>query len=48
VERAKELLQEPELTVTDIALECGFTHQSHFAKQFKRLTGMTPNQFRKR
>jgi AraC family transcriptional regulator len=47
VERAKELLKQRDLTITDVALECGFTHQSHFAKQFKRLTGITPSQFRK-
>ncbi|EKQ68003.1 DNA-binding domain-containing protein, AraC-type [Leptolyngbyaceae cyanobacterium JSC-12] len=48
VERAKELLKQPKITITEIALECGFTHQSHFAKQFKRLTGITPGQFRKK
>ncbi|MGQ9871988.1 hypothetical protein [Leptodesmis sp.] len=32
MEPAKELLKQSELTVTEIALECGFTHQSHFDK----------------
>ncbi|WP_313930085.1 MULTISPECIES: AraC family transcriptional regulator [unclassified Trichocoleus] len=30
----------------DIALEVGFSSQSHLTQQFKRLTGMTPKQIR--
>ncbi|MDZ8054750.1 MAG: helix-turn-helix domain-containing protein [Aulosira sp. ZfuVER01] len=47
VERAKQLLKQPELTVASIAMECGFASQSHFAKYFRQFTGMNPNQFRK-
>ncbi len=32
--------------LSDVALAAGFSDQSHFAKVFKRLTGMTPRQFR--
>lgn len=46
IERAKQLLKQPELTVTAVALECGFTNQSHFAKHFRQRTGITPKQFR--
>jgi AraC family transcriptional regulator len=46
VERAKQLLRGTKMTITEIALECGFTHQSHFAKYFRQSTGVTPNQFR--
>lgn len=46
IERAKRLLKQPELTITDIASECGFTHPSHLAKYFRRYTGFTPTQFR--
>jgi AraC family transcriptional regulator len=46
VERAKQLLRGTQMTITEIALECGFTHQSHFAKYFRQSTGVTPNQFR--
>jgi AraC family transcriptional regulator len=48
VERSKQLLQQTELTITEVAMECGFTHQSHFAKYFRRYTGFTPRQFRQR
>lgn len=47
IERAKQLLKRPELTVTHVAIECGFANQSHLAKQFRQHTGLTPKQFRK-
>ena len=42
VERAKRLLQQNSMTLAERALACGFTHQSHLNRHFKRLTGMTP------
>jgi AraC family transcriptional regulator len=47
VERAKQLLKQQKMTITAIALECGFANQSHFAKYFRQYTGVSPNQFRK-
>lgn len=47
VGRAKQLLRQPERTITSIALDCGFANQSHFAKCFRQSTGMNPNKFRK-
>ena len=32
--------------LADIGLAAGFSHQAHFSRTFKRLTGMTPAQFR--
>ena len=46
LDHAKQLLRLPELTVTRIAIECGFANQSHFAKYFRRHTGVSPTQFR--
>ena len=46
VERAKVMLSKTELTIADIALQVGFSSQSHFTQQFKRFTGMTPKQVR--
>lgn len=40
IERAKRLLKNKVLLST-IALECGFADQSHLAKQFHKITGMT-------
>lgn len=45
VERAKELLKRGGLTLAEIALACGFSHQSHLHRHFKRQTGVTPKEF---
>lgn len=42
VERAKQLLLQGKMNIADIAQVCGFTHQSHLNRHFKRLTGVTP------
>lgn len=46
VERAKLLLAKTDLAIADIALQVGFSSQSHLTQQFKRLTSMTPKQIR--
>ncbi|WP_293195812.1 MULTISPECIES: helix-turn-helix domain-containing protein [unclassified Microcoleus] len=48
IERAKELLQQKERSIAEIALECGFNSHSHLSKQFRQLTGMTPTAYRDR
>lgn len=45
IERAKVLLRQGKLSVADIALEVGFSNQSHFTKHFKRLVSVTPKKF---
>jgi AraC family transcriptional regulator len=32
--------------LADVAVTAGFYDQSHFAKTFKRITGLTPGQYR--
>jgi AraC family transcriptional regulator len=46
VERAKLMLSKTDLAIADIALQVGFSSQSHLTQQFKRLTGVTPKQVR--
>jgi AraC family transcriptional regulator len=46
VERSKQLLKQKELTINQIAEECGFANPSHFAKHFQKHTGISPRQFR--
>ncbi|WP_347277545.1 AraC family transcriptional regulator [Pseudanabaena sp. FACHB-2040] len=46
VEKAKLMLKKTDLAIADIALQVGFSSQSHLTQQFKRLTGMTPKQIR--
>lgn len=43
---AIRLLEETERTVTDIALECGFSNISNFYKAFHSLTGKAPRDYR--
>ena len=40
--RGKQLLQTSRLLLADIALECGFSDQSHFCRTFVRTEGVTP------
>jgi AraC family transcriptional regulator len=46
VERAKLMLAKTDLAIANIALQVGFSSQSHLTQQFKRFTGMTPKQVR--
>jgi AraC family transcriptional regulator len=45
-EKNKAILLEANAAIADIALQVGFSSQSHLTQQFKRLTGMTPKQVR--
>ena len=47
IERAKRLLQDTELPISEIALRAGFSSQSHFTTCFRRVAGVTPRSFRK-
>jgi AraC family transcriptional regulator len=47
IERAKKLLAETELPIADIALQAGFSGQSHFTTFFRKLVGLTPRSFRR-
>lgn len=46
VRRAEYMLAESNLTLAQIAQECGFSSQSHFSTAFKQHIGMTPGQYR--
>lgn len=45
---ARHLLESGELSMADIATQSGFYDQSHFSRQFKTSTGLSPLQYRKR
>ena len=47
VERAKLLLKDGRMGISEVAIACGFTHQSHLNRHFKQLTGVTPKKFSK-
>jgi AraC family transcriptional regulator len=46
IERAKVLLAVTQLSAAEVAYQTGFSNQSHFTAQFRKLVGLTPKQFR--
>ncbi len=48
IDKAKRLLAETNLSVLNIALQCGFESLSNFYRRFREHTGGTPGQFRSR
>ena len=47
IERTKELLTYEELSLTEITLKLGYSNTQHLSAQFKKITGITPSQFKK-
>ncbi|WP_343702936.1 AraC family transcriptional regulator [Chitinophaga sp.] len=47
IEKAKKLLRETELSITDIAYEAGYGTPSAFIRAFRRAEGITPATYRK-
>ncbi len=44
----RRLAEDPEIAVTDIAFDCGFTNLSNFNRQFQRFKQCTPRAYRER
>lgn len=47
ISKAKKLLGNSDTSITEIALDCGFSSSQHFSTSFKRSTGYTPRDYRK-
>lgn len=47
LERAKDLLLRSPQALAEIALDCGFSEQSHFTRTFTRLIGTSPGEWRR-
>jgi AraC family transcriptional regulator len=47
IERAKELLVYNELNFSEIAFKLAYSSVQHFSSQFKKVTGLTPSEFKK-
>jgi transcriptional regulator GlxA family with amidase domain len=48
LERAKWLLVHSNLSITKIAIDCGFADTSHLTRTFKQQCGELPTNFRRR
>lgn len=47
IERVKELIVYDELTLSEIAFKMNYSSVAYLSNQFKKVTGMTPSQFKK-
>ncbi len=47
IEKVKELLIYDELSLTEIAYRMGYSSVAHLSRQFKKVTGSTPTQFKR-
>ncbi|MBQ8929674.1 MAG: helix-turn-helix domain-containing protein [Oscillospiraceae bacterium] len=46
IEKSKRLLTENSISISAIAMQCGFKDQSYFTKVFKKETGTSPKKYR--
>ena len=46
VEKAKEMLADRRLSIKEISLGCGYADSNYFTRVFRRVTGMTPSEYR--
>ena len=47
LQQAKKLLRRKEISITQVALRCGFNSSSHLSASFQRVLHMTPSEYRK-
>lgn len=46
VDKAKQMLRSSRVSIKDISLACGYTDSNYFTRVFRRVTGMTPSEYR--
>lgn len=46
IHHAKRLLEDSSIKIRQIAHEVGYEDEKYFSRQFKKVTGMTPNEYR--
>lgn len=47
LQEAKMLMQQPNISLHEISSRLGYKNLSHFSRQFKRWTGLSPSEYRK-
>ena len=48
LEKAKRLLEEDYMKITEIAEKCGYANANYFSKVFREGMGMTPMEYREK
>jgi AraC-like DNA-binding protein len=46
IEKVKELLMYDEMSLSEISYQLGYSSVQHLSQQFKKITGLTPSQFK--
>lgn len=46
IEIAKKLLEQPHYKIVDVGMEVGYQNYPHFTKIFKKMTGLSPTEYR--
>jgi AraC-like DNA-binding protein len=47
MDRAREKLRRSPASISEVALDCGYADQTAFTRQFRKLVGLTPHQYRR-
>ncbi|NMA97965.1 MAG: helix-turn-helix transcriptional regulator [Phyllobacteriaceae bacterium] len=47
INKAQRLLAKSSMPIAEIAIECGFSHQEHLTRLFRRHLGTTPAAYRR-
>ena len=47
INKAKQLLIDENVSINKIAFECGYNDAFYFSRIFKKVTGVTPSEYRK-
>lgn len=48
IQYGKELLMQPEYSIKEICIKCGYSDPNYFSRIFKKQEGITPSQYRER
>ena len=46
--KARRLLLDPDLPVSEVAVACGYDDALYFSRVFRRVCGVSPTEYRKR
>lgn len=47
LERARQLFEQVEFSIAEIAIMCGFSSQAHLTLAFRKEYGLTPTEYRR-
>jgi len=45
LQKAKEMLKKPNVSVRDVSRLCGYSDANYFARLFRRMTGVSPSKY---